>query len=133
MQTIKFRNLGIVDYKEAWDYQGQLFAQGASSGGSTERPHSGCLIVCAHPHVYYRIGNNGQNTNLHTDSDVLKCSGKTYYKINSSANLKFISFINPCKFGDSGSVTTTQKMLGGDIEYYDMQVCKEELFRGFCC
>ncbi|HCY01422.1 MAG TPA: hypothetical protein DG754_14895 [Bacteroidales bacterium] len=132
MQTIKFRNLGIVDYKEAWDYQGQLFAQGASCGGSTERPHSGCLFVSAHSHVYYREI-NGQNTNLHTVNAVLKRSDKTYYKINSSVNLKFISFTNPCKFVGKCDVTTMQKVQGGNIEFYDVQGCKEELFRGFRC
>lgn len=121
MQTIKFRSLGIVDYKKAWDYQEQLFVKVVSSRVLTEKPHSGYLFFYEHSHVYYTTENNGQNTNLHTANFVLKCSGKAYYNTISSTNPRYLSFINPCEFVDKDVVTTMQKVQGGNAEHYDVQ------------
>jgi lipoate-protein ligase B len=132
MQTTKFRNLGIVDYKKAWDCQEQLFAEVASGRALIEETLSDYLLFCEHSHVYYTIDNNGQNTNLHTADDVLKCSGKTYYNTISSTNPKYFSFINPCEFVDMDVVTTMQKVLRGNIEHYDVQrVVKEKFLEVF--
>lgn len=126
MQTIKFRNLGIADFKKASDYQEQLFAEVASSRALTEKPHSGYLFK--HSHVYNTINNNGQNTNLHTAKDVPRCGGGTYYSTISSTNPKYFSFINPFEFVDEGVDTPMQKVLGGNTAHYDAQRVMEERF-----
>lgn len=52
MQTIKYQNLGLVDYKKAWDYQEELFANVLEHRKQTDRQLSGYLLFCEHPHVY---------------------------------------------------------------------------------
>ncbi len=88
MQTVKFQNLGLVDYKKAWDYQEQLFNEVVSNRALAKLPHSGYLLFCEHPHVY-TLGKSGQNTNLLISDDVLKRIGATYYHINRGGDITY--------------------------------------------
>jgi lipoyl(octanoyl) transferase len=88
MQTVKFQNLGLVDYKKAWDYQEQLFNEVVSNRALAKLPHSGYLLFCEHSHVY-TLGKSGQNTNLLISDDVLKRIGATYYHINRGGDITY--------------------------------------------
>jgi lipoyl(octanoyl) transferase len=88
MQTINYQNLGIVDYKKAWDYQEELFANVLSHRDQPDREHSGYLLFCEHPHVY-TLGKSGQNTNLLISDEMLKQIGATYYHINRGGDITY--------------------------------------------
>ena len=64
MTDVHYTNLGLVDYKEAWDLQESLFAETialkiARRNGETEEPTKNRILFCEHPHVYTlgKIGN----------------------------------------------------------------------------
>ena len=68
MQQVVFRDLGLVDYKKAWDYQEEVF-QGIISIKSRNRKEGtniatqSHLLFCEHPHVY-TLGKSGDEKNL---------------------------------------------------------------------
>ncbi len=88
MQTINYQNLGLVDYKKAWDYQEELFANVLTHRDQPDREHSGYLLFCEHPHVY-TLGKSGHNTNLLISDEMLKQIGATYYHINRGGDITY--------------------------------------------
>ncbi|MDD2278552.1 MAG: hypothetical protein PHD06_02315 [Bacteroidales bacterium] len=106
MQTKKFRNLGLADYKKAWDYKDQFFAKVASSWALTEKTHSGYLFFCEHLHVN-TLGKSEQNINLLTDNDMPNCDFEIFYHFNSN--------INPYKLFDKGC-PSKQKAQDGSMK-----------------
>lgn len=88
MQTINYQNLGLVDYKKAWDYQEELFANVLTHRDRPDREHSGYLLFCEHPHVY-TLGKSGHNTNLLISDEMLKQIGATYYQINRGGDITY--------------------------------------------
>ncbi len=66
----KFIDLGLIDYKEAWDYQTNLFdqilaikAENRNITSSEKKPTSNYLLFCEHPHVF-TLGKSGDEKNL---------------------------------------------------------------------
>ncbi len=67
-KKVQLQDLGVMDYKEAWDYQEQLFQQTVDikianrrEGTAAETPNY--LLYVAHPHVY-TLGKSGDFANL---------------------------------------------------------------------
>jgi lipoyl(octanoyl) transferase len=92
---IKFEHLGLMDYKEAWDYQDKLFneilelkALNRKSTESAQSPTPNYLLFCYHPHVY-TLGKSGHEENLLIDEELLKAKGATYYKINRGGDITY--------------------------------------------
>jgi len=91
---VAFRDLGIVDYKEAWDYQEELFQEiinrkmekRNSSDGEMITPNY--LLFCEHPHVY-TLGKNGSENNLLVNMLELQQKQATYYKINRGGDITY--------------------------------------------
>jgi lipoyl(octanoyl) transferase len=88
-----YRNLGLMDYKEAWDYQEKLFAgtiQKKIANRDSESPieTKNYLLFCEHPHVY-TLGKSGKETHLLLDEDALKEHEATYYKINRGGDITY--------------------------------------------
>lgn len=110
MQEVTFIDLGLVDYKEAWDYQEKLFNEivetkiknrklavpdTKSSIPNTElqTPNSGLLtpnylLFCEHPHVY-TLGNSGNKEHLLINEKQLDEKNATYYKINRGGDITY--------------------------------------------
>jgi lipoyl(octanoyl) transferase len=88
MQTIKYQNLGLVDYKKAWDYQEELFANVLEHRKKADRQLSGYLLFCEHPHVY-TLGKSGHDNNLLINDQMLKQIGATYYHINRGGDITY--------------------------------------------
>ena len=66
--NVEFIDLGLIDYKEAWDYQESLFKTAvdlkiAKRKGETENIPNHHLIFCEHPPVY-TLGKSGSEENL---------------------------------------------------------------------
>jgi lipoyl(octanoyl) transferase len=92
-QKVFFKDLGLIDYKEAWDYQEILF-QGIISlkrknrkEGASE-PTPSYLLFCEHPHVY-TLGKSGDENNLLVNKDYLKSRGATFYKTNRGGDITY--------------------------------------------
>ena len=70
MQKVKFQDLGLMPYLEAWDYQEEIF-KGIVNQKSTNRKlreseqqdTQDHLLFCEHPHVY-TLGKSGDLNNL---------------------------------------------------------------------
>lgn len=94
-KEIQFERLGLIDYKEAWDYQDKLFTsildlktqnRKAGEGAQAETPNY--LLFCSHPHVY-TLGKSGHEENLLIDEQGLKEKGATFYKINRGGDITY--------------------------------------------
>ncbi|VAW29824.1 Octanoate-[acyl-carrier-protein]-protein-N-octanoyltransferase [hydrothermal vent metagenome] len=62
---VKFMDLGLIDYAEAWEYQKQVFDKTleAKQKNLTTENH---LLFCEHPHVF-TLGKSGNRQNLLVD------------------------------------------------------------------
>ncbi|MBN1132325.1 MAG: lipoyl(octanoyl) transferase LipB [Bacteroidales bacterium] len=90
---IEFVDLGLIDYKEAWDYQERLFNRiiedkqaGGNPAGGERLPNQ--LIFCEHPHVY-TLGKSGNENNLLIHKEFLKEIRATYYKTNRGGDITY--------------------------------------------
>lgn len=90
-----FRSLGLIDYKEAWDYQTELFQQTLSVKlANRDRtindqiPTTNYLIFCEHPHVF-TLGKSGDANNLLLQEEMLKAKGATYYNSNRGGDITY--------------------------------------------
>jgi lipoyl(octanoyl) transferase len=95
MQKVKFTDLGLIDYKEAWDYQEKLFTTVVDTkvnnrtlppGSQLQTPNY--LLFCEHPHVY-TLGNSGKQEHLLVNELQLKEKNATYYKINRGGDITY--------------------------------------------
>ncbi|MBI4946057.1 MAG: lipoyl(octanoyl) transferase LipB [Bacteroidetes bacterium] len=92
-QQVKFNDLGLIDYKECWDYQEKLFQETIalkieSRASNIQHLTSNHLIFCEHPHVY-TLGKSGDEKNLLLNEDQLKIKSATYYKINRGGDITY--------------------------------------------
>jgi lipoyl(octanoyl) transferase len=90
----RFFNLGLIDYKEAWDYQADLFnkilaikAQNRDLPGK-EKPTNNFLIFCEHPHVF-TLGKSGDEKNLLIKKEHLHTIQATYHHINRGGDITY--------------------------------------------
>jgi lipoyl(octanoyl) transferase len=86
-KTVEVRDLGLIDYKEAWDYQTSLFnnvLQDKAAGTETNN----FLIFCEHPNVY-TLGKSGNKNNLLIPIEELIDINATYYPINRGGDITF--------------------------------------------
>ena len=61
--TVRYENLGLIDYKDAWDYQEKIFRSTVDRkirirNGEKLSPSENHIIFCEHPHVY-TLGKSG--------------------------------------------------------------------------
>ncbi|HLG02357.1 MAG TPA: lipoyl(octanoyl) transferase LipB [Bacteroidia bacterium] len=95
MQQILFHDKNLIDYKECWDFQEQLFEKitalkitNRDLSPAQQIPTQSHLIFCEHPHVY-TLGKSGSEENLLADSEQLKQINATYYKINRGGDITY--------------------------------------------
>jgi lipoyl(octanoyl) transferase len=80
-------DLGLVDYKEAWDYQTNLFNE-ILSIKKENKVTNNYLVFCEHPNVY-TLGKNGDAKNLLIPLDELTDINATYYPINRGGDITY--------------------------------------------
>jgi lipoyl(octanoyl) transferase len=90
---VRFRDLGLIDYKEAWDLQEGLFKETIDlkiriRNGESELKTDNHLLFCQHPHVY-TLGKSGSEDNLLLDDQALTEKGARYYKINRGGDITY--------------------------------------------
>jgi len=94
-KKVQFEDLGIIDYKKAWDYQENIFAEYLKNKAENrDLPQEkqieieGKVIFCEHPHVY-TLGKSGEQNNLLIADEFLKKINATYYKINRGGDITY--------------------------------------------
>ena len=92
-KKVSFRDLGLIDYKQCWDFQEEIFAEILAVKSSNRKENKKVstknhLIFCEHPHVY-TLGKSGDEKNLLVNEDYLKSRGATFYKINRGGDITY--------------------------------------------
>lgn len=91
--TVHFQDLGLIDYKEAWDYQEKLFKETIDikiriRNGETDLKTINHLLFCQHPHVF-TLGKSGDQSNLLLDEHGLEEKEANFYKINRGGDITY--------------------------------------------
>lgn len=92
--TVIFEDLGLVEYKKAWDYQEEIFDSIIETklfnreNPENLKPVSHKLLFCEHPHVY-TLGKSGAVNNLLINDAFLKKINATYYKSNRGGDITY--------------------------------------------
>jgi len=84
---VKYEDLGIIDYKKAWDYQEEKFDEIVEAKKKNFETNN-YLLFCEHPHVY-TLGKSGEQNNLLISDEFLKKINATYYKINRGGDITY--------------------------------------------
>lgn len=94
-KKVIFRDLGVMDYKECWDYQEKLFNEIiqqkiANRDLPVDKQIStkNYLLFVEHPHVY-TLGKSGDEKNLLLNENQLLEKKSTYYKINRGGDITY--------------------------------------------
>lgn len=95
-KEVIFEDLGLIDYKEAWDYQTVYFENAVNlkiknrkeEDESLKEVTKNYLLFCEHPHVY-TLGKSGSEANLLISEAILKQQEATYYKINRGGDITY--------------------------------------------
>lgn len=89
---VVYKDIGLKDYKETWDYQASLFNKLIDNKKETENtPQAklpGTLILVEHPHVY-TLGKSGSANNLLVDSIQLRKKDATFYHIDRGGDITY--------------------------------------------
>ena len=92
-KQIKFIDLGTMDYKEAWDFQQNLFDEivqikKENRKNNTNLKTPNYFLFVEHPHVY-TLGKSGNYSNLLIDENQLKNKNASFYKINRGGDITY--------------------------------------------
>lgn len=84
---VAFIDLGVVDYRIAWQEQEKLFNNiiEAKKSGNTVRNY---LIFCQHPHVY-TLGKSGSENNLLINAIQLQARDASFVKTNRGGDITY--------------------------------------------
>ncbi|HDR67540.1 MAG TPA: lipoyl(octanoyl) transferase LipB [Bacteroidaceae bacterium] len=86
---IAYIDLGMIDYKKAWNYQEDIFNQILERKRENRiNEIKNHLIFCEHPHVY-TLGKSGNENNLLIRKDFLRKINATYYKTNRGGDITY--------------------------------------------
>lgn len=85
--------LGLIDYKQAWDYQENLFKEIVdlkikNRNESTNILPQNHLVFCEHPNVY-TLGKSGKEDHLLLDKKGLLDNDVSFYKINRGGDITY--------------------------------------------
>lgn len=94
-KIVRFEDLGGIEYKEAWDYQEQLFdgimkikVANRDLEPQNQQTTPNFLLFCEHPHVF-TLGKNGSENNLLVDYIQLKAKDASFFKINRGGDITY--------------------------------------------
>lgn len=95
MKAVLFRNLGLIDYKEAWELQEKLFNEvidrkliNRNAAEEDKLPQQHFLLFCEHPHVF-TLGRSGDEANLIVREKDLPNIQATFYKNNRGGDITY--------------------------------------------
>jgi lipoyl(octanoyl) transferase len=92
---MKYIDLKNIEYKEAWDFQVQLFQQviaeklkANETNNSLKTEVEDYLILCEHPHVY-TLGKSGEQNHLLVNDNFLKTINASYYETDRGGDITY--------------------------------------------
>lgn len=95
MVKVQFKDLGLIEYKTAWDMQQEIFDDltekkllNRDLPESEQKALLNQLFFCEHPHVY-TLGKSGEMENLLLDEKGLKEKEISFYKINRGGDITY--------------------------------------------
>ena len=93
MVKIEYRDLGLIRYGEALEYQKGLFEEmiRLKMNNQTKRspsPEMNYLIFCEHPPVF-TLGKSGSENNLLINESLLRKMGIEFYRINRGGDITY--------------------------------------------
>ena len=93
MPKVFFKDLGRVDYQEAWDFQQGVFDTSVAKkldnkDDENATPPENYFFYVEHPHVY-TLGKSGSFDNLLLDEKGLEEKEATFYKINRGGDITY--------------------------------------------
>lgn len=93
MPEVIFKQLGLIDYKEAWDFQEKIFQNTIEEkirirNGEESLITKNYLLFCQHPHVY-TLGKSGSMDNLLLNDKELSENNANFYKINRGGDITY--------------------------------------------
>lgn len=90
-----YQDLGLIDYKEAWDYQEELFGRimdrktvNRKDPSKRNQAAENYLLFCEHPHVF-TLGKSGREENILVDRSKLNSGEISFYKINRGGDITY--------------------------------------------
>ncbi len=95
MKNVKFEDLGSIEYKNAWNYQEEIFAEYLKIKAENRDLYDdkqieieGKVLFCEHPHVY-TLGKSGEQNNLLINDEFLDKIQATYIKTNRGGDITY--------------------------------------------
>ena len=93
LPLVHFSDLGMIDYKQAWDLQEKLFATAVQRKidlrkGIEVPATENHLLFCEHPHVY-TLGKSGSLDHLLLNEAQLAEHAASFYKINRGGDITY--------------------------------------------
>jgi len=94
MEKVIFKDLGLMDYQSAWDYQTDIHRSivarklAIRKGASSADPLPHQLLFCEHPPVY-TLGKSGAIDHLLLTETELEEQGFRFYKINRGGDITY--------------------------------------------
>lgn len=95
MKKVHFRDLGLIDYAQAWDLQTRLFQatidrKVANRDKALEEqvPTEDHLLFCEHPHVY-TLGKSGKQSHLLLNEQGLRDKGVQFFPIDRGGDITY--------------------------------------------
>jgi len=97
-QPVIFKDLGIIDYKSAWDYQENLLQENVAIKSAarisqsalppSSLPTKNYFLICEHTPVY-TIGKSGNMDNVLMSETQLEAKGIEFFKTNRGGDITF--------------------------------------------
>lgn len=87
---VEIKNLGLIDYLEAWKLQTKLFEELKNKKQLSDNQivNENYLLVCQHPHVY-TLGKSGDKNNLLIGKKRLQEIGAKFYKTDRGGDITY--------------------------------------------
>lgn len=93
--TVFFKHLGLIDFKEAWDFQTSIFnkiidvkIENRSLSTEEKKKTENYILFCEHPHVY-TLGKSGLKENLLSNEEDLIAKQASFYAINRGGDITY--------------------------------------------
>ncbi|HEY9004785.1 MAG TPA: lipoyl(octanoyl) transferase LipB [Ohtaekwangia sp.] len=94
-KKVKFIDLGLKEYQQAWDYQVSLFdktlavkTENRNLPENQQKITDNYLLFCEHPHVF-TLGKSGDESNLIISKEELHTVHATYHHINRGGDITY--------------------------------------------
>ncbi len=87
MEKVIFSDLGLMEYKKAWDYQEQRFSE-VMAAKLNKQHMAGYLLFCEHPHDL-TLGKSGDEENFLIHQEFLEQIQATYVLTNRGGDITY--------------------------------------------